>query len=320
MLNYHNKKFFHVFTAGQYPQGTVTAMELEQIAQSYDPTVYEAPIWIGHPSSSSSEEPKAYGWVEALMVIGDKLYASFSHLDDDLIKMVNSKKYRRCSIELGKLNYEPFKDCLYLVAVALTNRPAVAGLPALEFAERDRNYNPELVAGKILYSMSRKEIKSGNNLNKNNKMEKILEFALGVGVELDQGITEEKLAKKLHSVYTQLQNEVKIYKTKATDILLKSAIAQAKIVPAQEGEIREFAEENLDACMKFIDKLPPKALFTRSIESTGFAGHDNQKFTKSDGSPLTYNDVLNNPGKYSKILTEEELIKLREESNDFGNF
>ena len=143
MTNYHNheselnalnKKFFHVFTAGQYPQGTVTVEDLQQVADGYDPSVYEAPVWIGHPGSDVPEEPKAYGWVESLMVSGDKLYASFSHLDDDLIGMVNSKKYRRCSVELGKLNYEPLKDKLYLIAIALTNRPAVAGLIAAAVA------------------------------------------------------------------------------------------------------------------------------------------------------------------------------------------
>lgn len=322
MINYHkqinNKKFFHVFTAGQYPQGAVTVEDLQQIADGYDPSVYEAPIWIGHPGSTAAEEPKAYGWVESLMVIGDKLYASFSHLDDDLVGMVNSKKYRRCSVELGKLNYEPLKDRLYLIAIALTNRPAVAGLPPLEFAGPDRNYDPSLIAGKSLYTLTDIEETFSNTLNKNNKMEKLLTFAREIGISPEESMTEDTLAEELRTKFTQLTSEVKQYKTKAADILLKSAISQAKIVPAQESEIRQFAEENFEACMNFIDKLPSKALFTKSIDSTGFTGHDSKKFTKPDGTPLTYSDVLKNPGKYSKILTDEEMIKLREES-EFGN-
>ena len=85
MKKLKDKNYFHVFTAGKYPQGTVTAEDLKQIAASYDPSVYEAPVWIGHPGSVSPEEPKAYGWVESLLAEGNKLFASFSHLDDDLI-------------------------------------------------------------------------------------------------------------------------------------------------------------------------------------------------------------------------------------------
>lgn len=254
------------------------------------------------------------------MVAGDKLYASFSHLDDDLIGLVNSKKYRRCSVELGKLNYEPLKDKLYLIAIALTNRPAVAGLPPLEFAEAEWNYNPALIAGKNLYTIDSIEESFSNSLNQNNKMEKLLKFAHEIGIEMNENVTEDALAEELRARFTQLSGEVKQYKTRAADILLKSAIAQAKIVPAQESEIREFAEENFESCMKFIEKLPAKTLFTKSIESTGFTGHDSSKFTKSDGSQLTYSDVLKNPAKYSKILSEDEMIKLREESEFGGDF
>lgn len=323
MTNYHDKKFFHVFTAGQYPQGAVTTGDLRQIAAEYDPSVYEAPIWIGHPGSDAAEEPKAYGWVESLMVSGDKLYASFSHLDEDLIEMVNSKKYRRCSVELGKLNYEPLRNKLYLIAIALTNRPAVAGLPPLEFAGigSERNYNPAMVAGKSLYTLTDAEPVQpgkeafGNTLNKHNKMEKILKAVHTIGIELGENATEDTLAEEILMKFTQLEGEVERYKTKAADILLKGAISSAKIVPAQESEIRQFAMDNIDACMNFIEKLPGRSLFSRSIDAKGFTGHDNQKFTKSDGTALTYSDVLANPSKYSKILTEEELIKLREESD-----
>ena len=312
MKKLKDKNYFHVFTAGRYPQGTVTAEDLKQIAESYDPSVYEAPVWIGHPGSVTPEEPKAYGWVESLHAEENKLYASFSHLDDDLIGMVKEKKYRRCSVEFGKLNYEPLKGRLYLVAIALTNRPAVAGLAPLEFTAPERNYKPEMVSGKTLYTLKEK---TNSKQNKKNQMEKILTFAGKIGIELKDDYDEGDIADELRKKFTAINESAGEFRKTAVDMLIKFAIAESKIVPAQESEIRTFAEENLEACIAFVDKLPSKSLFKNKINTSGFLGSDNRKFIKPDGTKLTYSDVLKDPGKYSRLLTEEEIGSLREESD-----
>lgn len=314
----NDSNYFHVFTAGEYPQRTVTSGDLAQIAASYDPAVYEAPVWIGHPGSTTPEEPKAYGWVESLIAEGDKLYASFSHLDDDLIGMVKDKKYRRCSVEFGKLNYKPLKDKLYLVAIALTNRPAVAGLAPLEFSAPERNYKPEMISGKILYTLQNSQRKRNFKKSKEkNKMEKLFAFANRIGVNLSGDTDENKLAELLEKEYTRLSEENAQFRKEAIDSLFKFAISEGKVTPAEQESLKELAESNFSACRDYIDKIPSRQLFSRKITSTGFTGHDNKKMIKDDGTKLTYSDIIKNPGKYSRLLSDEEINALREES-EFG--
>lgn len=311
-----DSNYFHVFTAGEYPQGTVTAEDLARIAACYDPSVYEAPVWIGHPGSTTPEEPKAYGWVESLIAEDDKLYASFSHLDDDLIGMVKDRKYRRCSVEFGKLNYKPLKDKLYLVAIALTNRPAVAGLAPLEFSAPERNYKPEMVSGKILYTLLKRK-RNFKKSKEKNKMEKLLAFANRIGVDLSGDTDENKLAEILEQEYTRLAEENTQFRNEAIDVLFKFALSEGKITPAEQENLKELAESNFTACRAYIEKIPSRQLFTRKVTTGGFTGHDNQKLMKDDGTKLTYNDILENPGRYSRILNDEEINALREES-EFG--
>ncbi len=309
----NDSNYFHVFTAGEYPQGTVTSEDLAQIAASYDPAVYEAPVWIGHPGSTTPEEPKAYGWVKSLTAEGDKLYASFSHLDDDLIGMVKDKKYRRCSVEFGKLNYKPLKGKLYLVAIALTNRPAVAGLAPLEFSAPERNYNPEMVSGKILYTLLKRK-RNFTKTKKENKMEKLLAFANRIGVDLSGDTDENKLAELLEQEYTRLAEENAQFRKEAIDVLFKFALAEGKVTPAEQESLKELAESNFTACRSYIEKMPSKQLYSRKISTAGFTGNDNKKLMKDDGTKLTYSDILENPGKYSRLLSDEEISSLREES------
>ncbi|MBK7380339.1 MAG: hypothetical protein IPJ03_15375 [Ignavibacteriales bacterium] len=71
---------FEIFKTGSLPRQRdhkdYSLDDLNFIAQSYDPAVQEAPIVIGHPVDSSP----AYGWVESLKVVGDRLIAKAKDL------------------------------------------------------------------------------------------------------------------------------------------------------------------------------------------------------------------------------------------------
>ncbi|MBK7377791.1 MAG: hypothetical protein IPJ03_02090 [Ignavibacteriales bacterium] len=155
--------------------------DLNFIAQSYDPEVQEAPIVIGHPVDSSP----AYGWVESLKVVGDRLIAKAKDLIPEFKEALDKKLYKKRSISLdseGKLRHIGF------LGGAL---PAVKGLadiqfsdeitntiefstessessleldPVLELApELDRDLEPELSSNKNLFTSFSVELESLKN-------------------------------------------------------------------------------------------------------------------------------------------------------------
>ena len=104
--------------------------DLNFIAQSYDPEVQEAPIVIGHPVDSSP----AYGWVDSLKVVGDRLIAKAKDLIPEFKEALSNKLYKKRSISLdseGKLRHIGF------LGGAL---PAVKGLADIQFSN-DENTN-----------------------------------------------------------------------------------------------------------------------------------------------------------------------------------
>ena len=65
-----NGQGIEIFRAGRYPQGEFTELDLEIIANSYDPKVHEAPITLDH-----KDDGPAFGWIGAVRRVGDKLIA-----------------------------------------------------------------------------------------------------------------------------------------------------------------------------------------------------------------------------------------------------
>ena len=103
--------------------------DLNFIAKSYNPTVQEAPIVIGHPIDSSP----AFGWVESLKVVGDRLIAKAKDLIPEFKEALSNKLYKKRSISLdseGKLRHIGF------LGGAL---PAVKGLADIQFSDETTN-------------------------------------------------------------------------------------------------------------------------------------------------------------------------------------
>lgn len=103
--------------------------DLNFIAQSYDPSVQEAPIVIGHPVDNSP----AFGWVESLKVVGNRLMAKAKDLIPEFKEALYKKLYKKRSISLdseGKLRHIGF------LGGAL---PAVKGLADIQFSDENTN-------------------------------------------------------------------------------------------------------------------------------------------------------------------------------------
>lgn len=96
--------FVPVFATGAYPDqmwskanplGIVDERTLREIADSYDPGKYTAPVTKDH-----LHEGQSFGRIEALKVEGGKLWAKFTGLVDSFVKELSEGLYLYPSIEL----------------------------------------------------------------------------------------------------------------------------------------------------------------------------------------------------------------------------
>lgn len=143
-------KFFRVAVEGATSDGrTIERAQIEEMAQSYDPQLYGARIWVEHLRSLLPESPfRAYGDVLALKaeeveIGGERKLALFARIEPtgDLVNMVNVLKQKLfTSIEIAPKFADTGKA--YLQGLAVTDTPASLGTEMLAFAAQHPDHNP----------------------------------------------------------------------------------------------------------------------------------------------------------------------------------
>lgn len=109
----------------------VTRDLLNKIAGNYNPKNAPAALTIGHPKES--KEP-AYGWVDALKIVGDELFFKPGKVVAQFAEAVNKGMFPHVSIGFDETPVPMIKHVAFLGAV----QPAVKGLgqvAGLEFSE-----------------------------------------------------------------------------------------------------------------------------------------------------------------------------------------
>lgn len=116
---------------------TYTAADLAACAAAYAPTIFEAPLVVGHPETNTP----AFGWVRCLLLDGETLYADVADVDPAFAEAVNAGRYKKISsaFYLPESPSNPAPGALYLRHVGFLGgqSPAVKGLPAVSFAAGD---------------------------------------------------------------------------------------------------------------------------------------------------------------------------------------
>jgi hypothetical protein len=90
------RPWIEIFRAGDYTaagKGNITPADLHRVARGYDPTYHEAPETIGHPA----DDKPAYGWIDGLMVDGDKLLAREKQVDPKFHEARQAGKFKKRS-------------------------------------------------------------------------------------------------------------------------------------------------------------------------------------------------------------------------------
>jgi hypothetical protein len=141
------QKRIHVFKAGdqtsaQGVQRHFSEKDLEQVVKTYDPSIHEAPLVIGHAGDNDSLP--AYGWIKGFSQQGGNLYADVAFTDTakDLVK---DGHYRKVSISFyspdSAINPHKGKWSARHLALLGASPPAVKGLEPFTFSEMEGVYD-----------------------------------------------------------------------------------------------------------------------------------------------------------------------------------
>jgi hypothetical protein len=113
---------------------TFSDADVQQIADSYDPALHEAPIVVGHPKT----DLPAYGWGKALSAQKGVLFAEPHQVDTEFADMVNAGRFKKISASIfmpdSPGNPTPGKYYLRHIGFLGAQPPAVKGLKAAAFA------------------------------------------------------------------------------------------------------------------------------------------------------------------------------------------
>ena len=120
-------KEFEIFRTGTWTSDKgitkeYTESDLDKLVENYN-SEDPAPIVIGHPQTNAP----AYGWIEKIKRVADRLIAVPKQLNEDFVKLVKDGAFKKRSVSFTpdfKLNHVGF-----LGAAA----PAVAGLKEIQF-------------------------------------------------------------------------------------------------------------------------------------------------------------------------------------------
>ena len=108
-----------------------SADDLADIAESYDPALFQAPHVVGHPRMNDP----AYGLVSGLSVVGDRLVAASEEVEPAFADMVRARRFKDRSVQVyppsHRANPAPGKYYLKHVGWLGAAAPAVKGLAAV---------------------------------------------------------------------------------------------------------------------------------------------------------------------------------------------
>ena len=129
------------FKEGDYPQGIFKAKELSEIAGTYNPTNYEAPVLIGHlsdPIYKGKTTIPAFGWIGKVVQVGDHLKFITSQFSEQLKQFIKEGLYKKVSAAFfdpsDPSNPTPGKWHLHHLAFLGAVPPQVKGLEGIAFS------------------------------------------------------------------------------------------------------------------------------------------------------------------------------------------
>jgi hypothetical protein len=125
-----------IFRSGTWKGDKYTEADLDEIVSNFPHVGFDVPVKLGH--SDDPGEP-AYGWVEKIFRVGDRLLANLRDVPDEIYKALQAVRYDAVSAEIYfdlERNGRKFRRALKAIALLGAETPGVAGLKPLRAAFR----------------------------------------------------------------------------------------------------------------------------------------------------------------------------------------
>jgi hypothetical protein len=199
--------------------------DLDKIIASYEPKKHEAPLVIGHPKTNSP----AFGWVESLKRNGNKLYAKFKQVGDEIKDAVAAGHYKKKSISLypdGSLRH---------VGLLGAAPPAVKGLGDVQF-KADEEYTE--------YKFAEAEAAKANERNQQmDELEKLKQDVAALKNQVSEveaaKAKAEQRAKAAEQAYAERE---KADQAKAREARFAGLLKAGKALPGEKEAMLNLAE------------------------------------------------------------------------------
>ncbi len=322
-------KFYEVFKAGKYPQGTFTKKEITAIAKNYDPKFCEAPITIDHQQTGP-----AYGWVENVKADGEKLMVSFKEVPEAFEKDVNEGKYKKVSVELYR-NLEGKGAYLKAVSFLGAATPQVKGLEPIKFMEAEADiYESESVEETEQFSeeeiveLKNQVAELENQLAKfkenNKKLETIKSLKEKISSLTDEVASFKEKAQGKEEIEKELNDIKTAIKKKEFDEFIDKQIEQGKLIPTNKNiilsvlqeldNVKKFGEDSavITDFKAFLESLPNQISFKEIATKENHADSDTEvdKFSNADEESLQIFKEAKSLAAKENISFKEALLKL----------
>lgn len=194
---------FEIFRTGSHTSNngvtkSYSLSDLNFIAESYNPQVLEAPIVIGHPKSNAP----AYGWIQSLKVVGDRLIAKAKDIVPEFLDAVKKGLFKKRSIALdkdGKLLHVGF------LGAAI---PAVQGLADIQFSEDDTNESFEFNNENDTQSDSNNSLVPNQIINELNTLSKQIKSLTHYFEKFSDADVNSKQQAHVNNFYVSLNHDL----------------------------------------------------------------------------------------------------------------
>ncbi len=220
---------------------TFTEQDLTAIAHAYDPAKREAPLVFGHPRSDAAP---AFGWAQRLKAEGQKLFALFAQVPDEVRNLVAKGHYRHVSMSLM-----PDRVTLRHVALLGAAQPAIDGLKAVEFHDggdaitvdftgattKGADMNPEELQRQIGQLQAQLETLKAEN----DKLKKELGEAKGARDSAEAAKTDaEKQAESVAAEFSAYRGRIE---TERRESRVSALVRSGRLKPAEKPGVLDFA-------------------------------------------------------------------------------
>lgn len=293
------KEIIHeIFRSGNYPQGNFGEKEINEIIETYNPAVHEAPIIIGHSNDYKDSRIPAYGWVKSLKKTTDGVTKSISVFTEQLVDLFKNGNYKKFSVGLYAPNdvTNPYKGkwALHHLAVLGGQPPAVKGLEPVKFAEFQEGEGVEV---EIEYEPEKMQILANEDTYKLVETffaECLVKFNNIIQSNGEPNVISENLHQCLMECYDKCCKEITLHKdfTKKNNSIMESL--KNKMVEMKE---------------KLFNKTKEETIIQKPIEEKTM---DEQKIKELETEKVKFQEQLKQQEEANKKQAEE-LENLRNE-------